>query len=82
MPSPKTCEPHPASTDSVSSKPTSKKTTGGEKTFRSITKEHVLQALNTYLSSMMMINKNEEVTYFGIGQRLGEFEIKVEKMHD
>ena len=78
---PETCEPHPANTDSASSK-TPKSTTTGKKTFRSITQEHVKQALNVYLRGLMMIDKDEEVTYFGMGQTLNSFEIKVEKFND
>lgn len=59
MPSRKTSE--QGSTDPVSSKPTSKMTRG-RKTFRSITADHVHQALTYYLRATMMINKDEEVT--------------------
>jgi hypothetical protein len=82
MPLPKTCEPHPVSTDSELSKPMNKKTTTGKKTFRTISTEHIHQALNVYLRGLMMIEKNEEVVMFGMNPMTKSYEIKVEKIHD
>lgn len=50
----------------------------GKKTFRTITTEHVLHALTYYLRSLMMIEKDEEVTHiFKVPEG---FDIKIEKV--
>lgn len=53
----------PASTDCEPSNPDTPKTTRGRKTFRSITDEHVHQAMTYYLRSLKMINADEEVIH-------------------
>lgn len=40
-----------------------KKTTRGRKTFRTITNEHVYQAMTYYLRTLRSINQDEEVTH-------------------
>jgi len=49
----------------------------GKKTFRTITTEHVLEALTAYLRSMSTIDDNEHVTH--ITKVPEGFDIKIEK---
>jgi hypothetical protein len=80
MPLRETCDPHPESTASESSKPTNKKTTTGKKTFRTISYENVLAAISLHCRAISMIDDNEEITHFN--KVFDTYEIKVEKMHD
>jgi hypothetical protein len=70
-------------TDSEELKPAAETTTARkQKTFKSITREHVQQALTMFLMATSMINDDEEVTYFGSGDHIGTFHFRTEKLND
>jgi hypothetical protein len=53
-----------------------------KKVFKSITREHVQAALTMFLLATSMIDDDEEVSYFGVGDRFGTFHFSTEKLND